>query len=159
MAEPPFDVSRAHRWFAVEFNNAAWDLVEKPSRTAEEDEQMVHLAHASCLHWKHDGTPLNHQRAQILLTNVYCQLNFASAAMRHAEKALELCESNGDSQTPFDRATSYLCAAQANACAGNEAKARELKQNAIEAAGEIEHPDEKRVFEQMLHRADGQSVE
>ncbi|NJM49445.1 MAG: hypothetical protein HC860_27425 [Alkalinema sp. RU_4_3] len=36
MSQPPFDVAVAHRWFAVEFNNRAWDLVEKTDRTADE---------------------------------------------------------------------------------------------------------------------------
>ena len=30
MTEAPFDLPRAQRWFAVECNNAAWDLLDKP---------------------------------------------------------------------------------------------------------------------------------
>ena len=33
MPAPPFDLAQAHRWFAIEFNNQAWELVEKPSRS------------------------------------------------------------------------------------------------------------------------------
>ena len=33
MTQPPFDVQRAHRWFAVELNNLAWEIVEADSRT------------------------------------------------------------------------------------------------------------------------------
>ena len=36
MTAHPFDLAKAHRWFAVEFNNLAWELYELPARTAEE---------------------------------------------------------------------------------------------------------------------------
>jgi hypothetical protein len=59
MSAPPFELPKAHRWFGIEFNNAAWELVEAPSRTKSETERMLRLAHASCLHWESVGTPAN----------------------------------------------------------------------------------------------------
>ena len=59
MPEAPFDLAQAHRWFAIEFNNQAWDLVEKVNRTADETQQMIHAAHASILHWQSAGNALN----------------------------------------------------------------------------------------------------
>jgi hypothetical protein len=74
MPTAPFDESRAHRWFAVEFNNLAWDLLEKPDRTAEDDERLRHAAHAACLHWQATGSVLNDLRAHVLLTTTYAHL-------------------------------------------------------------------------------------
>ena len=42
MATPPFDLARAHRWFAVELNNLAWDLVEAQERSASDIARMIH---------------------------------------------------------------------------------------------------------------------
>lgn len=159
MVEAPFDLQRAHRWFGVECNNNAWDLLEKPNRTSGENEQLIHLAHAACLHWKEVGTPVNHQRAQILLANVYARLGEAHAAMRHAKRTLELMETNGDEQTIFDRATSYACAARAYACNGDKVRARELKQTAIEYADQMTDPEEKEVFDKMCKSDDWYGVE
>ena len=59
MPEPPFEVSQAHRWFAVELNNRAWDLVEATERSPDETDEMIDSAHAACLHWRAVGVPLN----------------------------------------------------------------------------------------------------
>ena len=36
MPEPTFDLAAAHRWFAVEANNAAWALVGRDDRSSDE---------------------------------------------------------------------------------------------------------------------------
>lgn len=38
---PEFDLAAAHRYFSAECFNRAWDLIEKPDRTPEEDEEMI----------------------------------------------------------------------------------------------------------------------
>src|SRR5262249_26385540 len=113
MAEPPFDVSRAHRWFAVELNNFAWDLVEKPERSADDVDRMIHAAHGACYHWLHAGNLLNHLRAQCLLATAYAAAGLPEPAVRHARRCLQLSEEAGDSQTTFDRATAHGSAALA----------------------------------------------
>src|SRR5687768_9557039 len=71
MAEAPFDLPRAQRWFAVELNNLAWDLLDKPGRTNDETNRMLHAAHASVHHWLAAGNELNRLRGMVLLANVY----------------------------------------------------------------------------------------
>jgi hypothetical protein len=63
MAKPPVDVAQAHRWFAVEPNNLAWDLAEMANRSPDNTERMIHAAHAACFHWLEAGNVLNHLRA------------------------------------------------------------------------------------------------
>ncbi len=48
MKKPKFDPIEAHRWFAVEINNQAWDLLESDTRTEEDDELLRNTAHAAC---------------------------------------------------------------------------------------------------------------
>lgn len=48
---PDFDRIAAHRYFSAECFNQAWDLIEKPQRTAEDNEKMLLLSIASLWHW------------------------------------------------------------------------------------------------------------
>ena len=50
MAEQTFSPNEAHRWFAVEMNNQAWDLLESDSRTDQDNEVLRNTAHAA---WRH----------------------------------------------------------------------------------------------------------
>ena len=149
MAEAPFDVSRAHRWFAVECNNLGWDLLEKSDRTADENERMIHAAHAACFHWLHAGNLLNHLRAQCLLATVYARAGLPEAAVRHAEKCLALSREAGETQTPFDLATAHGCAALAYRLAGNASLAAAAQQQALAAAEKLTTADDRSVFDSL----------
>jgi hypothetical protein len=148
MPAPPFDLAQAHRWFAVECNNQAWDLVEKPSRTSDEVQQMIHLAHASVWHWQEVGTALNRQRGENLLATAYAVAGDAAAAVKHAERCLSLSVQNAKEETPFDRATALGCAARAHALAGDGAQAERLRTLAQTAAAALDDED-REVFEKL----------
>ena len=90
MPEPPSDIPAAHRWFAAEFNNRAWELVEKTERSAEETIEMLHAAHAAAIHWQAVGTPVNLQRAENLLATACLKLGRHEQAIEHAERGLTL---------------------------------------------------------------------
>lgn len=149
MSEPAFDLAAAHRWFAIEFNNAAWDLVESAGRSPEEAERMLHLAHAACLHWLEAGKPVNHMRALSLLAHAHACAGSGRLAVgfarRCAEIGLEL-----DNQTPFDRAG----AASAMACAlradGQLHDAQTWESKARQLAAELED-DDRQVIERLLN--------
>src|SRR5688572_18457604 len=118
MAEAPLDLPRAQRWFAVECNNAAWELLEKPNRTADETERMVHAAHASVHHWLAVGNELNRLRRMVLLANGHAGAGLTEGAVLYAECALALSEAAGETQAPVDRATTLAAAARAYASSG-----------------------------------------
>lgn len=48
--ESPFDLEKAHRWFAIETNNVTRDLLEKAERTCEDNRNLVNTAHTSARH-------------------------------------------------------------------------------------------------------------
>ena len=149
MAEAPFDVQKAHRWFAVELNNVAWDLVESGGRSAADAERMVQAAHAACYHWLQVGAPINHQRAQCLIATAYAAAGRAEPAVYHADRCLALGAQTGDAQTAFDRATAYGCAARAYALARRDGEARSLYQKALEAAAGLDDPEDRKVFDRL----------
>jgi hypothetical protein len=148
----PFDVAAAHRWFAVEFNNRAWDLVEAPCRSAEESEEMIHAAHAAAIHWKSIGTALNEQRAENLLATAYIKIGAASPALLHARRCLTLSEENRSIESPFDRATALAACSRASAIAGDPAEARKLNLLARELLEKLS--DEERTLLRKLYAND-----
>lgn len=147
MTEPPFDRTRAHRWFAVETNNRAWDLVEKPDRTAEDTEHMIHTAHAALWHWQRAGTEINHLRALCLLATAYIAGDDTRSAARYADQCVALSEKVGDRQTMFDRAAAYGCAAQAHA-----GEARYYREVADQFAAKLADDDERTTYARLYGR-------
>ena len=148
MREPPFDIAKAHRWFAIEFNNQAWDLIEKPSRTPDQTQQMIHVAHAALLHWQAAGTALNAERAECLLATAYAACGDSAAAVRHAERCLSLSVQNAAEETPFDRASALGCAANAHRLAMNVAQAERLRTLSEPAAAALD-ADDRQVFDKL----------
>ena len=155
MTTPPFDLEKAHRWFAVEFNNRTWDLVEKDGRSADETQQMLHAAHAAAIHWKAVGTPLNEQRAENLLATAYLKAGRAEPALRHAQRCLALSEQNAaaGTETPFDRATALGCAACAHQSAGDSNEGERLMTLATRAAEKLD-ADDRPVYDKLYGGAD-----
>jgi hypothetical protein len=146
---PTFDVQAAHRWFAVRFNNEAWDLLERPRRTIAEDDRLLGAAYAAWEHWEQAGTPLHAQRARHLLADAHAALGQGELALRHATVCRALSEQNGDAQTAFDRAAAVECLARAQACAGVRETAARLRAEAQRLAADIP-ADERAGFEELL---------
>ncbi|MEN8243230.1 MAG: hypothetical protein ABFS17_15065, partial [Chloroflexota bacterium] len=80
-----FTLQEAHLNFAKSFNGKVWELLEKPDRTPDEDQEMVMAAFASAYHWRFVGTPLNQQRGEWILAHVYTVLGNAALALEHAQ--------------------------------------------------------------------------
>jgi hypothetical protein len=148
MADAPFDLPKAQRWFAIECNNGAWELLDKPNRSADETERLLHVAHASVHHWLAAGNALNHLRGVVLLANVYAGAGLPEGACFFADKALVLSAAAGDTQTTFDRATTLAAAARAYSISGDGPRAKEFLDLAQQAAAKLD-ADERPVFDQL----------
>jgi len=88
---PSFDVQSAHRFFAADCFNRAWDLIDKPDRTADDDRQMIALSQASVFHWRQRGdvTDRNLSVGYWQISRVYALLGQAAEARRNAEISLD----------------------------------------------------------------------
>lgn len=149
MTQPPFDVPHAHRWFAIECNNQAWEIVEAGERTPEAVERLLHLAHAALLHWSAVGTSLNRQRALDLLTHAYVAAGRGELALQYALQAFELSEQHGGEQTPFDRAQALGTMCVALRAAGQAVDAENWKHK-VQAASEVLDADERDVIQRLM---------
>ena len=148
MPEAAFDLARAQRWFAVEINNQAWDLVEAPSRTPQQTEQMLHAAHGAYLHWLAIGQPINELRALCLLSTVYAAAQNAVEAGRYARRCVALTEQNPDGLSPFDQATAYGAAALAYKLSEDRSAAEKHRAKALGFAAAIP-ADDRAIFENL----------
>lgn len=70
----PEEVALWQRRLAAQANNRAWRLSESMSRSPQEDEEMLHAAHASNYFSKIVGNPSNRAHAAQLLAHVYALL-------------------------------------------------------------------------------------
>jgi hypothetical protein len=93
--EPPSteEIARWRRRFAVEGNNRAWDLADKPDRSPEEDEEMVYAAYTAAYHWKQVGQPVNHARADVTLAHALSLAGQGAEALNYARRSLAHFES------------------------------------------------------------------
>ena len=149
MPTAPFDLAQANRWFGIEFNNAAWDLLEAPSRTADETERMLRLAHASCLHWESIGTPANEQRGLVLLAMAHAVAGLGHRAVALARGSVALGEAHDDLLTPFDRAAAAACMATALRSDGKSADASDWESRTQSLAAALEE-DDRIVIRRMV---------
>ncbi len=65
------------RQVAVDCFNKAWALMEKQDGTRDDDDEMLHCAHASAYHWHQVGAAANRARAEWQCSRVYAILGRA----------------------------------------------------------------------------------
>jgi hypothetical protein len=125
-----------HKKSAVDLFNLTWELLDKEERTLDEDDKMVHAAHASRFHWGEIGESLQFERGEWQISRVYAVLKRPQAALYHAERCLAICTANEIAD--FDIAFAYEALARAYALAGDAASSQEYVSLAKDAAQKIE---------------------
>jgi hypothetical protein len=141
---------KGRRQIAAALFNHVWALLNKPDRSAEDDDEMVHAAHASAYHWLEVGTVANRARSEWQCSRVYSVLGRAEPALHHARRCLELCESAPDEIEEFDLPFAYEALARANAVAGDVEAAREWLARARSAGEKIVDEDDRVLLESDL---------
>ncbi len=64
-----------HRRLGIELFNRTWTLLRQEARTPEEEDELLHCAHASAYHWLHGGgTAANRVRSHWQCSRVYAVL-------------------------------------------------------------------------------------
>ncbi len=78
--------AETRRRLAADCFNKTWTLMEKADRTPEDDDEMLHCAHASRYHWGEIGTAANRARGEWQCSRMYTVLGAlgAGAAPRAA---------------------------------------------------------------------------
>jgi hypothetical protein len=148
MAEQPTQeaIDKWHRWFAVECNNRAWDLMSKSDRVQTEERDMLYLAYASAFHWSKVGTPLHNARAEVTLAHAHALLGHGEMSLHYAQRCLAFFESNPGED--WDIAFAHAEVAHAAAVLGDvELHARHYAAAKARGAA-IAGDEDRRVFEE-----------
>ena len=135
---------KEHKKLGIDLFNLTWSLLDKKDRAKEEDDKMVHAAHASRFHWGETGTPLEFERGEWQISRVYSTLKRSESALYHAKRCLDICKENniGD----FDIAFAFEAMARAHAIAGNKTRCEKYLRLAEEAGEHIEKKEDKTYF-------------
>jgi hypothetical protein len=132
-----------HRRLGVDLFNEVWRLME----SREDDDRMLHAAHASRYHWGEapDRKLENLARGEWQVSRVYVVLGRAEPAIWHARRCLQHCEEAGIGD--WDLAYAFEALARAHALAG-DGEVAELKAKARSAGDVIADPADREHFDE-----------
>ena len=149
--ELDFDQSAAHKYYAANCFNRAWDLIDKTDRTFAEDEDMIRLSLASHYHWtqREDYTNTNASIAHWQTSHIYALLGQADNARCYGQLCLEV--SQAEDIPPFFLGYAFEALARAEATAGNQKKSQVYIEQARSVAEKIQKAEDK---EQLLKELD-----
>ena len=136
-----------HRQLGVDLFNKTWRLLEREDRTPEDDDALVHSAHASAHHWLQVGTAANRARSEWQCSRVYAVLGRPESSLWHARRCLELVEGSPEAMKQFDLPAAYEALARAHLVAGDEAEAERYRDLGLEATAKIEDEDDRQFME------------
>jgi len=137
-----------HRKLAADLFNEVWSLLEKRNRTSEEDDRMIHAAHASRFHWQDIGSPREWSIGEWQISRVYAVLRRAEPAIYHGQRALNWARDH--SIGPFFIAYGYEALARAYAVAGDIDSAKKHIAEARKTATSIPDPADQKHLEDDL---------
>ncbi|MGD0121034.1 MAG: hypothetical protein ABSC46_00545 [Candidatus Limnocylindrales bacterium] len=145
---PVLDRATERRLAAGLFNET-WRLLDLPKRRPEQDDEMIHAAHASRYHWGNVGEPVTLARGEWLCSRVYAVLGRAEPAIWHAQRCLDLLTEFGGGED-WDEAAAYEALARAYAVAGDRKQKDALLAKARQALKSIKDPDDRQPIEEDL---------
>jgi DNA-binding transcriptional MerR regulator len=131
------------RGLAAQLFNGTWALLEKESRTPEEDDRMVHMAHASRFHWDNVGDDQHRAIGEWQVARVYAVLGHGESALFHARRCLDYASRPGIDDWLLASAHEGL--ARAQAVAGDVESARDSRDTALALLDKITDPEDREV--------------
>lgn len=141
-----FTLDEAYKYFAKSINGGVWELLQKPHRSQEEEDELLHGAHASTYHWRFAGTAVHQQRGEWLISRVHVVLGHGNEALRHAQRCFELTEANRGLMQDFDIAYAFEGMARAQAMLGDHKLAEEFLMLAEQAGKAIADEEDRSIF-------------
>ena len=137
-----------HRALAPQLFNQTWELLDKPGRTAEENDQMLLRAYASAYHWSRVGGPKEASVAHWQIARCYTALGRPEPAVYHARRSLEIAQAG--QIPPFFLACAHQGLAHALAINKDTAGAKEHIAQARELLKQVPDAEDRKVVEADL---------
>src|SRR6266542_1936007 len=134
------------RRLAVDLFDHVWTLLERPERTPEQDDEMIHAAHASRHHWSKVGTTANLARGEWQVSRVYATLGRSEPALYHAGRCLAYCEAGPAELEDWDLPYAYEALARAHRAAGDDEEAERFAARALELGEQIQDDEDRELL-------------
>lgn len=143
-----YSIDEANAYFAINFNNNIWKLLDKKDRTDEDNNEMINLAHASLLHWKNrsDCQSCNLQRGEYMIALAYIHSGRQEPALYHAIRCLNITSEKIDEMKDFDIAYASLIMSGALSLFNNIDGANAYLQDAKKFGENIRDEEDKKIF-------------
>lgn len=141
-----------HRKTAAHCFNRAWDYLEMKDRDPLDEQQMLHLAHASRFHWTLVGTPRNKAVGDWQISRVYAALNLPQLALQFAKSSLSLCEQH-DLEEILCTAHEAMARAYATASDYPSAKNHIKKAHELLNASKVD-ADDREIFQGQIRETE-----
>ncbi|MDQ2750081.1 MAG: MerR family transcriptional regulator [Pseudonocardiales bacterium] len=142
------------RRLGIALFNATWDLMEKEDRSRDDDDAMLHMAHASRHHWGQVGKQVNLARGEWQCSRVYAVLRRPEPCLHHAQRVLDICQEQGIGD--WDLAFAYEALARGHAINGDLERARAFTEQALAAAEDIAEDGDRDLLLSDLETIPGQ---
>lgn len=145
------------RLLGAQLFNQTWRLMEQGNRTRDDDDRMIHTAHASRYHWGQaaSATPAHLARGEWQISRVYCVLGRAEPALHHAKRVLDICLEHGIGD--WDLAFAYEAMARASAVAADMDAARGYTDKALAAVEDVDEDEDRDLVLSDLETIPGQA--
>ena len=142
------DWQAAHKYFSTECFNNAWELIEKPNRSSEDDLEMVQVAVTSLWHWRQrkDVTPTKLSIGYWQVSYGYSLAGQPLLAMKYAL----MCKDLSEKLEPFYLGEAYQALAGAEKAAGNGEMMEEYITKARQILDKLTDPEEKEALERDI---------
>ena len=148
-APPPLDPG-THRALGIGLYNETWRLLGVEQRTPDQDDELLHAAHASAHHWRQVSAGVERARAEWLCSRVNAALGHGAAAVHHARRCLDLLAAGPAGREDWDAAAACEAMARALTVAGDAAGVAGWRARTIAALDAIADPEDRAVIEQDL---------
>jgi DNA-binding transcriptional MerR regulator len=138
----------SERQLAADLFNLVWTLLETSGRTTEDDDRMVHAAHASRYHWGQVGGAEQIAIGEWQCARVYSVLGRAEPALHHARRCLEIAKA--DSVPDWLVASAHEGMARAYTVAGQRESALASRAAAEAALAKVTDAEDRQVVQDDL---------
>ena len=141
------DTINAHMNFSTTCFNDAWELLDRANRSEDDNQRMIHLAHASLYHWlqRPDVTDQNIAIGYWLLARVYATLRQPVPAFINAEQALRYSEN----LPAFYQAYAHEALARAAAISGDRQRLKAHMNLAKEYLLQLDESDRNQLLDDL----------
>jgi hypothetical protein len=144
----PEDTALWQRRLASQANNRAWSLSEAASRTAQQDEEMLHAAHAAMYFWNIVGNDNNHAHASQLLAHVYALLRQPGPASHYQAQSQPVFFAQGAAD--WEVALAHCVAANVAASMGDTDAHGKHYRLSYQLVEQLPDPEDRKILEATL---------